>query len=295
MDVRDLNVFLAVAARLNFTRAGEDVHLSQPSVSVRIHGIEEELGVKLFEQVGKKISLTEAGRLLEPYARRAVGALDDARHAIEEFQGIERGALRIGASTTPGMYMVPRIIAAFNRQHPKIELFLSIKDTRQVEEAVLRNEVDFGFVGGHLTHHDVETQAWLTDEIVLILSPTHPLTKKNKVKLKDLAGERFIFREQGSATQYVLEKSLGEVNLRAQAVIELSNPEAVKQGVQHGLGIAFISKFTVESELRAKTLIALKVEGFEVTRQLKIIYRKEKHLSRAARAFIETAQKDKIR
>ncbi len=294
MDIRDLQVFLAVAARLNFTRAAEDVHLTQPSVSVRIHQLEEEIGVKLFEQAGKRILLTEAGRMLEPYARRAIAAVDNARQAIEEFQGLERGTLRIGASTTPGMYIVPRVIAAFKRQHPKIEIHLSIKDTRRVEESVLANEVDFGFVGGHLTDADVESTSWFTDELVLIVPPRHPLAKKKEVAPKDLTTERFIFRERGSATQALLEKSLREMKLDVEAIIELGNPEAVKQVVQNQLGVAFISKFAVQAEIKANMLRALKVKGLNINRELKIVYRKEKHLSLTARAFIETAMESSV-
>src|SRR5919199_832981 len=150
MDVRDLEVFLSVAKHLNFTRAGDEVHLSQPSISVRIRKLEVDLNVKLFEQVGKRVALTEAGQTLIPYARRVVAALDDARLAVEELQGLERGTLRIGASTTPGMYLVPKIIARFKQHHPKVEVHLKIKDTQEVEEGVVNNEFDFGFVGGHL-------------------------------------------------------------------------------------------------------------------------------------------------
>lgn len=288
MDVRDLEVFLAVAKHLNFTRAGGEVHLSQPSVSVRIRRLEEELGVKLFEHTGKKVLLTEAARLLEPYARRVVTALADARQAIEEFQGLERGSLRLGASTTPGMYLVPRIIAAFKRQHPKINLHLSIKNTRQVEEDIIKDEFDLGFVGGHLISDEVEAVPWLTDELVLVVPPHHPLARSRRIKLNDLAKERFIFREQGSATRAVVENNLGALHL--EAAVELSNPEAVKQALMAGLGIAFLSKFAVEPELKAKTLVALKVKDLNITRQLKIVYRKGKHLSRAATAFIEMAQ-----
>ena len=156
MDIRDLQVFLAVTTRLNFTRAGDDVHLSQPSVSVRIRQLERELGVKLFEQLGKRVVLTEAGRMLEPYARRVVAAMDDARNAIDEFQGLERGSMRIGASTTPGMYLIPKTIAHFKRRYPKVEVHLVVKDTRQIEEGVIRNEFDLGFVGGHLAGDEVE-------------------------------------------------------------------------------------------------------------------------------------------
>ncbi len=150
MDIRDLEVFLSVARHLNFTRAGEEVHLSQPSVSVRVRQLEEEFKVKLFEQLGKKVALTEAGRLLEPHARRVLAALDDARHVIEEIRELERGVLRIGASTTPGIYLVPKLLAKFKSRHPKIETHLEVADTRQVEEGLIRNEYDIGFVGGHL-------------------------------------------------------------------------------------------------------------------------------------------------
>src|SRR6266852_6594019 len=117
MDVRDLQVFLSVAKHLNFTRAGEEIHLSQPSVSVRIRQLERELGSKLFEQLGKKVALTEAGLVLIPYANRVMAAVDDAQHAIHELQGLERGSLRIGASTTPGMYLIPKTIAHFKDRH----------------------------------------------------------------------------------------------------------------------------------------------------------------------------------
>ncbi len=156
MDVRDLEVFLSVAAHLNFTRAGEDVHLSQPSISVRIHKLEIELGVKLFEQTGKRVRLAKAGHILIPYAHRVISGLDDARHAIAELQGLERGTLRIGASTTPGMYRVPKIVAQFKRLHPKIEIQMRIGDTREIEQGVLKNDYDFEFVGGHLIGDEIE-------------------------------------------------------------------------------------------------------------------------------------------
>ncbi len=291
MNTRDLKIFLAVSERLNYTRAGEDVNLSQSGVSVRVRELERELGVKLFEQLGKKIALTEAGRMLEPFARRVVAAVDDARQAIEEFRGLERGRLRIGASTTPGMYIVPRIIAEFKRLYPQIEISLGIKDTRGVEEGILRNEYDFGFVGSHLTGgDDVEAIAWCVDELLLIAAPNHALTHRRTFNLLDIVKEPFIFRERGSATQAVVESSLREAGVQLKPVIELGNPEAIKQAVQSGLGIAFISKFAVETELRAKTLVLLKVKNLNITRGLKIVHRKDKHLSRAAVECIKLAQ-----
>jgi LysR family transcriptional regulator, low CO2-responsive transcriptional regulator len=290
MDARDLEVFLSVAKHLNFTRAGEEVHLSQPSVSVRIRQLEDGLGVKLFEQLGKRVALTEAGQLLVPHALRVLAAMDDARHAVEELQGLERGTLRIGSSTTPGMYLVPKIIARFKRRHPNIEIHLGIKDTRQVEEGVIKNEFDFGFVGGHLVGDEIDVLPWLTDEVVLVVPPSHPLTRKRQVRMRDIANERFIFREQGSATQAAVESSLRASDLQVKAVMEMSNPEAVKQAVQGGLGLAFLSKFTIATELKAKTLVPVRVRDLDIRRELKIVHRRDKHLSRAARAFIKIAK-----
>jgi DNA-binding transcriptional LysR family regulator len=290
MDIRDLQVFLAVSTRLNFTRAGEDVHLSQPSVSVRMRQLEEKLGVKLFEQLGKRVTLTEAGQLLVPYSTRVIAAMSDARDAIDGLQGLERGALRIGASTTPGMYVIPRTIAHFKRRYPKIEVHLAVKDTRQIEEGVIRNEFDFGFVGGHLAGDEVDVLPWITDEIILIVPLGHRLAGKRSVTPQDLSSEKFIFREQGSATRAVVATHLRKFRVDAEAVMEIENPESVKKAVQNGLGIAFISAFAAETDLKAKTLVAVEIRNLKIRRELKIVYRRDKHLSRAAQTFLEMAR-----
>ena len=291
MDVRDLQVFLSVAKHLNYTRAAEEVNLSQPSVSVRMRELERDLGSKLFEQLGKKIALTEAGQLLVPYATRIIATMSDARQAIDELQGLERGLLRIGASTTPGMYLIPQTIAHFKRHYPKIEVHLSVKDTRQIEDGVIRNEFDFGFVGGHLAGDEVDVLPWMTDHLVLVVPSNHLLARKKSVKAADLRKERFILREAGSATRAAVAHHLKKADLEVETVMEMENPESVKKAVQSGLGIAFISKFAVETELKAKSLVAVRVTGLDINRELKIVYRKDKHLGRAAQTFIELARK----
>jgi DNA-binding transcriptional LysR family regulator len=290
MEVRDLEVFISVARHLNYTRAGEEVHLSQPSVSVRIRQLETELGVKLFEQLGKKVSLTDAGLLLMPYAQRVITAVQDAEDAIQDLQGLQHGSLRIGASTTPGMYIIPKTIAQFKESYPKIDVHLGIKDTREIEAGVLRNEFDFGFVGGHLIGDEIDVLPWLTDELVLIVSPRHSLARKRMVNKVDLEKEQFVLRESGSATRATIIDHLQKWALKFQTVMEMENPESLKKAVQSGLGIAFISKFAVESELKAKTLVTPRLSGFKIIRDLKIVYRKDKHLSRAARTFIDMAK-----
>lgn len=291
VDVRGLEVFLSVAKHLNYTRAGEEVNLSQPSVSVRIRQLEDELGTKLFEQLGKKVSLTEAGLVLIPHARRVITAVENAQAAIDELLGLERGTLRIGASTTPGMYVVPQVIARFHDQYPKIEIHLGIKDTQQIEEAVIRNEFDFGFVGGHLAGDEVDVIPWVTDRLVLIVAPDHPFAKKRSIRSDDLRNEKFVLRERGSATRAAISSRLEISGLEIDPVMEMENPESVKKAVQSGLGMAFISRFAVEAELKTRSLIAIRVRGLRIDRELKIVYRRDKHLGRAAKAFIEMARR----
>lgn len=290
MDVRDLQVFLSVAKHLNYTRAAEEVNLSQPSVSVRMRQLERDLGSKLFEQLGKKVALTEAGQLLIPYATRVIAILEDVRHAVDELKGLERGSLRIGASTTPGMYLVPQTIAHFKQRYPRVEVHLAVRDTRQIEEGVIQNEFDFGFVGGHLAGDDVDVIPWLTDQIVLVTAPKHRLAQKKSVKPHDLQKERFIIREPGSATRAAILTHLQKRDVEMNTIMEMENPESVKKAVQSGLGIAFISKFAVETELKARTLVNVHVRGLDIQRELKIVFRKDKHLGRAAQAFIEIAR-----
>ena len=182
---------------------------------------------------------------------------------------------------------IPKLVAEFKRQHPKIEIYVAVKDTRQVEDLIVKNEFDFGFVGGHLIGSEVEVIPWRIDELALIVPVNHPLASKKRVRPRDLAKERFIFREQGSATQALVESNLRNWDLQLDTAMETDNPGAVKQAVQAGLGIAFLSKHAIETELGAKLLAAVKVEGLNARRELRIIYRKDKHLTRAAQAFIE--------
>lgn len=217
--------------------------------------------------------------------------MDDARHAIDELKGLERGSLRIGASTTPGMYLIPRAIAQFKQRYPKINVHLAVKDTRQIEDGVIRNEFDFGFVGGHLAGDEVDVLPWITDEIILVVPLGHRFAGKRSVRAKDLSKEKFILREQGSATRAVVATHLRKLRVDTEAIMEIENPESVKKAVQNGLGIAFISAFAAETDLKAKTLVAVKIQNVEIRRELKVVYRKDKHLTRAAQAFIEVARK----
>lgn len=159
---------------------------------------------------------------------------------------------------------------------------------------MIRNEFDFGFVGGHLAGDEVDVLPWMTDRLVLVVPSNHILAGKKSVKVADLRKERFILREPGSATRAAVVNHLQKSDLEVETVMEMENPESVKKAVQSGLGIAYISKFAVETELKAKSLVAVHVQGLDINRELKIVYRKDKHLSRAAQAFFEIARNNNL-
>jgi DNA-binding transcriptional LysR family regulator len=221
--------------------------------------------------------------------RGASGGIEDSEWPSRNIEAWSR-IIENYASTTPGMYVVPRLIAKFRSQHPRIAIRLGIKNTRQIEEGLINNEFDLGFVGGHLVGEEIETLSWRSDELVLIVPPSHPLAHRRQIKPRDLGKETFINREPGSATRAVVEEHFLLPGLPPEASLELGNPETVKLAVKDGMGIAFVSKSAIEMELETKSLVALKVQGLRISRELKIIYRKGRHLSRAANALIEMAQ-----
>jgi DNA-binding transcriptional LysR family regulator len=293
MDFHHLKVFLAAARHLNYTRAGEELHLQQPTVSAHIKQLEGELGITLFEQIGKRLVLTEAGRLIEPIARRAQLSLEEVKVAVDEYRALGRGSLHLGASTTAGLYILPRLLAHFHRLYPNIELRTSFANTSQVEGLILDGEVDFGFVGSSLKSEHLISQPWLSDRIILIASPDHHLTRNRRVEIKPLLSETLIQREKGSATRDLIEKELSASAYRFERVIELGHPEAIKEAVSNGLGIAFISGFAVEREIRSGDLVCIPVRRWSLSRQLQICHRQDKHLSKVDAALISEAHKMK--
>jgi LysR family transcriptional regulator, low CO2-responsive transcriptional regulator len=291
MDFHHLKVFLAAARHLNYTRAGEELRLQQPTISAHIKQLEAELGVTLFEQIGKRLVLTEAGRLIEPIARRAQLSLAEVQIAVDEYRALGRGSLHLGASTTTGLYILPRLLAHFHLLYPNIEIRTSFANTRQVEQLILNGEVDFGFVGSPALSAHLISESWLSDQIILIAWPQHRLANQRSVDLKRLFDETLIQREKGSATRDLIEKELSASANRFARVIELAHPEAIKEAVINGLGLAFISRFAVQRELRAGELVTIPLRKWALSRQLQICYRQEKHLSKVDAALIVEAHK----
>ncbi len=288
MNLHQLRIFLTIARCGSFTRAAEELHLSQPALSLHIKELEDELGLVLLDRLGKRVQITWAGDLLEEYAHRIFALMREAEEAMNELKGLRRGRLVIGASTTPGTYLLPRVLGEFRRRFPGIELSLEIANTNQIEGQVLRNELDLGVVGGVVTEKGrLVIESYVLDELVLIVSPSHPFVKKGKVTLEALKDEPFIIREEGSASRKVMEKGLKEKGIEIKRPLELGNTEAIKRAVAEGLGISFVSRHTITHELKAGLLCKIKVDGLTLKRQLNVIYHKDKRLPHVARAFLD--------
>jgi DNA-binding transcriptional LysR family regulator len=287
MTFRQLEAFLAVVRERSFSRGARRIHLSQPTLSGHIHELERELGRRLFGRRGREITLTEAGRVFEPHAARVAGALEDARQAVLDLDGLGRGSLVVGGSTTPGVYVLPRTVAIFQQRHPGIALALRIANSRVIEELVRAGELDLGVVGGHVLGPGERcVAAGLVDELVLITPPRHPWARQGSVGRRTLAEARLLVRETGSATRQVMERALQQAGITPRQTMELDHTEAIKQCVIAGLGVAFVSSHAVRSEIRARQLTVVPVRGLRIRRHFHVIHAEGRTLAASGRAFL---------
>src|SRR5581483_5161871 len=286
MTIRQLEVFLAIAHAQSFSRAAERIHLSQPTLSEHMKELEEELGVPLFVRHSRSVSLTESGRVFEDYATRVVATLAAGRQAIAELDGLKRGSLVVGASTTPGTYVLPARIAKFREEYPGITVALRIANSRAVEERVRDGEVDLAVIGGHVLGPSERcVAAGVLDELQLIVPPNHPV-KDASLSPARLARERLLIREEGSATRQATERALREAGVTFRPAMELDHTETIKRAVMAGLGVAFVSRYAVEDEVRSGRLRALPVQRMKIRRHFHVIHDERRPLSASARAFI---------
>ena len=288
MTLRQFEVFLAVARARSFRRAAEALHLSQPALSQHVRGLEGELGVRLFHRLARTVNLTEAGRVLEEHAVRVFTTLADARRAIGELMGLQRGTLTIGASTTPGIYVLPRVLASFRRRYPGIELSMRLGNSAEIERLIRASDLDLGLVGGHVLGSDEECLAsGLVDELVLVVAPGHPWGSRREIAATRLAESPLLMREVGSATRQVTERALAQAGVAYRAGMVFEHTEAIKQAVMAGLGVAFVSTHAVRTEVASGRLHALRLRGLRLTRHFHLIHHEGRTLSAAARAFMD--------
>lgn len=290
MDERRLQIFRAVAELRSFTRAAERLHMAQPTVSQQIQGLEEELGVRLLDRSSKSVALTTAGRALLAHAGPLLQQIAEARRAVVQAAGTVGGRLTVGASLTIGQYLLPRELAGFRRDFPAVDVHLQILNTEQVVHQMQTGALDLGLVEGPVPGPEFIEEPFLEDEILFIAPPGHPWQAVSAISLDDLRTEPLILREAGSGTRQVVEEHLRAAGIdpaELQVVIEMAGTEAIKGAVEAGLGVAPISQWTIQKELRLGTLLCRPLHRHPIRRSFRAIYPRGRTLVPAASALIQ--------
>ena len=281
---RQLEVFEAIARLGSFTRAAEELHLTQPTVSMQIKKLTDAAGLPLIEQLGKRIHLTEAGRELQAYARTIFQHMDDLEAVLNRIKGLSGGRLRISVATTAN-YFIPTLLGSFARRYPDVTISLDITNRETLLRSLSENTVDLVIMGQPPDEADVEARAFMENPLVIVAPPNHPLAGKKKIPLARLQEETFLVRESGSGTRIAMERFFSERKMKLKTGMEIGSNEAIKQSVQAGLGLGLLSRATIEQELALKRLVVLDVANFPIMRDWYVVHRKGKRLSAAAEAF----------
>jgi DNA-binding transcriptional LysR family regulator len=286
INIHLLKIFHAVARSGSFSRAASELAISQPSVSIQVGELERQFGVELFEPAGKSVRLTEAGRVLFDYAGRILALLDEAQRAMDEVKGLRRGRLLVGATQTPGTYILPALLGRLKMQYPRLEVTLRIGEPRRIQEMVLRQELDMAVTGWRVALPDLEAVPIAHDELVLVTARGHRFAELPDVAVPDLAGESFIMRERGSGSRELVDDALHRAGVYITPTLELEGVDAVKQAVAANLGISMLSRHAIDLEVGSGRLRVVPVRGFKVERTIWLVRHRERQLSHAAQAFI---------
>jgi DNA-binding transcriptional LysR family regulator len=285
MNLHRLATFQVVAKHCSYVRAAEELHFSQPAVSAQIRQLEESLGVRLFDRIGHKTHLTLAGEELYRYSQKIFTLIDETLETMDALRNPHYGSLRVGADTTVGTYVVPRVLGEFRNLYPNVDITLEVVNRGYLVEDLEQNKLDMVIMGKIPTEMPVFVAPFAPNELVLIAHPTHRLAGCVRVPFTELAREHFLLREIGSGTRAALEEAFQNAGLPLQISMQMGNNSAIKQSVAAGLGIALISRVAIDIELETKRLVMLDVEGFPMMRQWRLVHLKGKNLSATARAF----------
>ena len=288
--LRQLELFEAIARLGSFTRAAEELFLTQPTVSMQIKKLSDTVGMPLFEQVGKKIYLTDIGRELH---RTCIGISDQLANfemIVADMKGLKTGKLRLSVVTT-AKYFAPRLLGTFCQQYPGVDASLKVSNRERILERLANNLDDLYILGQPPEDIDVVAEAFLENSLVVIAPAKHPLAKQKKIPLERLAEEPFLLREPGSGTRMATERLFAERGLKIRMRMELGSNEAIKQAVIGGLGISVLSSHTLESDTLAKRFVVLDVQGFPIKRYWYFVYPAGKQLSLIAKTFADHLRK----
>ncbi len=286
MDLDQLHTFLEIVRLKSFSKAAETCFRTQPAISAQVRQLEQELNAALFDRLGTRIALTPAGRILAEYAEQILDLRRRAQDAIHELERVPRGALMIAANEATCMYVLPKVFSEYARLFPNVQLLVDRLSGGKVVQAVMENQADFGFTQLPVQERKLQVIKVHSDEIKLILPPGHPLARKDAVNCQDLVGYPLLLPKSGG-TRSRLNAWLELVEDIVHISMELDSTEMLKRFVMAGLGVSFAAEAHSREEVEAGRLAALSLAPEPLMRQIGLVYRKDKALSRAALGFID--------
>ena len=286
VSLRQLRVFEAAASNRSFSKAAESLHLTQPGVSMHIKELETHAGLPLFERIGRKLYVTEAGQELLARTREILRALKDAEDTLNGLRGLRRGRINLAVVST-AKYFVPQLLARFGRDFPELEIRLTVNNRSSVIEQLVANDVDLAIMGRSPQSLDTVAEPFAENPHVIIAAPDHPLASQRDILVETVARENFIVREPGSGTRLAMQQYFDEFGLACNVGMEMASNETIKQAVMAGMGISFISRHTLDLELQTHRLVILDVRGTPIIRLWHVAHLVKKRLSPTAVAFKE--------
>jgi LysR family transcriptional regulator, transcriptional activator of the cysJI operon len=290
MDFRHLRTFAAVAELRHFARAASVCNLSQPAVSHQIAQLESELGTKLLNRAARRVSLTVAGEVFLEEARRILAAVDRMHERMQEVARGAVGRIRLGATATAGLYLLPSLLAAYRKAHPTFDLQLEIAAPHTIADRVARNDLDMAILAGPLPIGELQARRLADDELVIIARPDSPLARVRSVKPRQLEAEAWVLREEGSDTRRQLTTWWHRHRLAPTRTSTFMHPDGVKRAVIAGLGIAMVSKLTVEDDVQRKRLAIVAMKAGLPSRPIVVVDHPQKHHGAACRAMLRALQ-----
>ena len=301
MSDRRLQVFHTVARLLSFTKAAEELHMTQPAVTFQVRQLEEQFNTRLFDRTHNRISLTDAGSRVYEYAEKIFQLYNEMDNSVRELTGDISGVLILGASTTIAEYMLPVLLGDFKAKHPEVTIRLKVANTDGIVAQVENNEIDLGVVEAPVNNKNLIVEECRTDHLVLIVPPTHELAKEKSVSIEKIIEYPFICREEGSGTREVMIESMQQTGINPsdmRIAMELGSLEAIKGAVESGMGVSILSKATLLKELKLGTLVAVDTDP-PINRPFSFVHQKQKFKARAmdellsfARTYCESHKDD---
>jgi len=285
-----LLVFIEVVEKKNFSRAAEELHMTQPSVSQQIQILEKNLGTKLLNRTNKFVELTKAGEIVYSHAKEITGLYKRMSTLVDDLIHEANGLLKIGASYTFGEYVLPHILAKCKQQFPNVTPSVQIGNTREIAQAVLMHHIDVGIVEGEYVHQNLFMETVATDELYIMSGVDHPLAKNKVVTYEQLEHETWIVREEGSGTREATDRLFEKLNIRPMKLVEFGSTQLIKEAVEAGLGISYLSDLTVKKEKLLKTIVLLSVEGTPIKRNFSILTEPIQLQTKSMQVFIALIQ-----